>query len=124
DVLMEMSGLSAEQVDEIVEQAEMRAHDAEEAAAEERRIRRDRDRQQQEQPSPTTDGDQAGAEAAEELQPAAVQPQDDAAEPVDASTEPAGEAGGEPLAAGAGEGAESEVAEDPAETTGSTPKSP
>lgn len=44
EVLMEMSGLTAEQVDEIVEQAEMRAQDAEEAAAEERRVRRERDR--------------------------------------------------------------------------------
>lgn len=122
DVLMEMSGLSAEQVDEIVEQAEMRAQDAEEAAAEERRIRRDRDRQQQE--SPAAEGDQADADAAQELQPAAVQPQEDAAEPVEASTEPAGEAGGEPTAAAAGEGSESEGANDPAETTGSTPKSP
>jgi len=120
DVLMEMSGLSAEQVDEIVEQAEVRAHDAEEAAAEERRIRRDRDRQQQDQPSPAIDGEPADADAAEELQPVAVQPQDDAAEPAEARIEPSGE----PMAAGADEGSESEVAEDPAETTGSTPKSP
>ncbi len=47
DVLMEMSGLTAEQVDEIVEQAEARAQDAEEAAAEERKARRDRERQPQ-----------------------------------------------------------------------------
>jgi N utilization substance protein A len=44
EVLMEMSGLTSEQVDEIVEQAEMRAQDAEEAAAEERRVRRERER--------------------------------------------------------------------------------
>src|SRR5690606_24021667 len=49
DVLMEMSGLSADQIEEIVEQAEVRAHDAEEAAAEERRLRRDRDRDRQHQ---------------------------------------------------------------------------
>lgn len=46
DVLMEMGGLTAEQVDEIVEQAEVRAQDAEEAAAEERKARRERERQQ------------------------------------------------------------------------------
>ncbi len=149
DVLMEMSGLSAEQVDEIVEQAEIRAHDAEEAAAEERRIRRDRDRQQQDQPSPPTDGGQADSETADELQAAAVQPQDDAAEAIDAGTEPVGEAdvehaslgqadsgqtstgptstgqsGASQTAAGAGEGSEAEMVDDTAETTGSTPKSP
>lgn len=43
DVLMEMSGLTAEQIDEIVEQAEMRAEEAEEAAAEERKLRRERE---------------------------------------------------------------------------------
>lgn len=51
EVLMEMSGLTAEQVDEIVEQAEIRAQDAEEAAAEERRVRRERERGGQEQSS-------------------------------------------------------------------------
>lgn len=124
DVLMEMSGLSAEQVDAIVEEAEMRAQDAEEAAAEERRIRRDRDRQHQDQPASAAAGDQTDADAEQELQPAAEQPQDEAAEPADAKTEPADPAAVEPKAAGAGEGAEPEVADDTAETTGSTPNSP
>jgi N utilization substance protein A len=44
DVLMEMSGLASGQVDEIVESAEAKARDADEAAAEERRDRKDRDR--------------------------------------------------------------------------------
>lgn len=44
DVLMEMSGLDAGQVEEIVDSAEVKARDAEEAAAEERRDRKDRDR--------------------------------------------------------------------------------
>ena len=44
DVLMEMSGLEAGQVEEIVDSAEVKARDAEEAAAEERRDRKDRDR--------------------------------------------------------------------------------
>lgn len=52
EVLMEMSGLTAEQIDEIVEQAEIRAADAEEAAAEERRLRRERERQVQDEPVP------------------------------------------------------------------------
>ncbi len=41
DALMEMGGLTAEQVDRIVEQAEQRAEEAEQAAADERRRRRE-----------------------------------------------------------------------------------
>ena len=44
DALMEMGGLTAEEVDRIVEQAELRAAEAEEAAAEEKKHRRDRER--------------------------------------------------------------------------------
>ncbi len=44
DALMEMGGLTEEEVDHIVEQAELLAADAEEAAAEEKKLRRDRDR--------------------------------------------------------------------------------
>jgi len=44
DALMEMGGLSAEQVDAIVEQAESRAEEAEAAAAEARRAKREEDR--------------------------------------------------------------------------------
>ncbi len=44
DSLMEMSGLSAEQVDRIVHQAEVKAGEAERAAAEQRRAQRDQDR--------------------------------------------------------------------------------
>ena len=43
DALMEMGGLTAEQVDEIVTQAEERAEEAEKAAAEERRRNREQD---------------------------------------------------------------------------------
>lgn len=43
DVFMEMSGLSAEQVDRIVEVAEEMAEEAEQAAAEERRARREQE---------------------------------------------------------------------------------
>ncbi|MEM6468569.1 MAG: transcription termination factor NusA [Planctomycetota bacterium] len=48
DAFMEMSGLSAEQVDAIVEMAEQKAEEAEEAAAEERQARRERERLQRE----------------------------------------------------------------------------
>jgi N utilization substance protein A len=44
DALMEMSGLSAEQVDRIVQQAETKATEAERAAAEQRRHQREQDR--------------------------------------------------------------------------------
>jgi N utilization substance protein A len=44
DALMEMSGLSAEQVDHIVQQAEAKANEAEKAAAAQRRQQRENDR--------------------------------------------------------------------------------
>jgi N utilization substance protein A len=44
DALMEMSGLSAEQVDRIVQQAETKATEAERAAAQQRRQQREQDR--------------------------------------------------------------------------------
>jgi transcription termination/antitermination protein NusA len=44
DALMEMGGLSAEQVDTIVAQAEVKAREAEAAAAEERRRQREQER--------------------------------------------------------------------------------
>jgi N utilization substance protein A len=44
EALMEMSGLSAEQVDRIVQQAEVKATEAERAAAEQRRHQREQDR--------------------------------------------------------------------------------
>jgi N utilization substance protein A len=51
DALMEMGGLTAEQVDLIVEQAEQKAEEAEQAAAAERRIRREQELLQQTQAS-------------------------------------------------------------------------
>ena len=44
DALMEMGGLTAEQVDQIVAQAEAKAEEAEKAAAEQRRQQREQDR--------------------------------------------------------------------------------
>ena len=48
DAFMEMSGLSAEDVDRIVEVAENKAEEAEEAATEERKVRRETERVQKE----------------------------------------------------------------------------
>lgn len=58
DALMEMGGLTAEQVDHIVEQAEVKAAEAEEAAAEERRRIKERQQQGADAPElpPTADG--------------------------------------------------------------------
>ncbi|XZE54707.1 transcription termination factor NusA [Planctomycetaceae bacterium SH139] len=60
DALMELGGLTAEQVDSIVEIAESKAEEAEVAAAEERRVRRDKDRQPPAEP--TAASEEAGAE--------------------------------------------------------------
>jgi len=51
DALMEMGNLTAEEVDQIVEQAELRAAEAEEAAAEEKKARRDRERSGSDEPA-------------------------------------------------------------------------
>lgn len=59
DALMEMGGLTAEEVDRIVEEAELRAAEAEEAAAEEKKLRRDRERQ-----SPAADSSESAADDA------------------------------------------------------------
>jgi len=45
DALMEMGGMTAEQVDHVVQQAETRAEEAEAAATEARRLKREQDRQ-------------------------------------------------------------------------------
>ena len=68
DVLMELGGLTEEQVNAIVQQAEERAHEAEKAAHEERKRQRELARQQAEAPT---------AEAAPEGQDpdAAIEPQ-------------------------------------------------
>lgn len=65
DALMEMGGLTAEQVDSIVEQAEARAQEAEAAAAEERRRQREQTR---------IDAATAAAEAAEGAQASSGEP--------------------------------------------------
>jgi N utilization substance protein A len=78
DAFQEMSGLSMENIDQIVEIAEQRAEEAEEAAAEERRVRREREKLEKEaaatNPAPaesTTQGSEASSEAISETVEAA-----------------------------------------------------
>ncbi len=76
DALMEMGGLTAEQVDRIVEQAEQRAEEAEEAAAAERRRQRELQQVQADsggQPSETTDTD-AASQASQDPSPSDTTP--------------------------------------------------
>jgi transcription termination/antitermination protein NusA len=136
EVLMEMSGLTAEQVEEIVEQAEMRAQDAEEAAAEERRIRRERDRQPQ--GSSGRDSGELAEVAGEELGPdssdadgelsddVAAESGEDVSDEVESDEVVAAEmADSADTDAELVDGdAESAMVDDGAEATGSSPKSP
>lgn len=96
DALMEMGGLTAEQVDHIVEQAELRAEEAERLAQEKRRQQREADRRQaaeqaaqeqaaQEQATQEPGAVEAGTEEASPEQ--AVSGETPAAEPV--AAEPA-----------------------------------
>ncbi len=55
DALMEMGGLTAEQVERIVEQAEQRAEEAEQAAAAERRRQREQQQEPVNEPAPAAD---------------------------------------------------------------------
>lgn len=134
DVLIEMSGLTAEQISEIVEQAELRAHDAEEAAAEERRARKDRDRQSQAESEAGSTKQQLATggfpqqETQESLQSLAMTDPTDGVE-MD-SAEESRELAGSELVTGSGSGEVSgdadaipDQVEDAAETTGSSPKS-
>ena len=73
DLFMEMSGLSEEQVDAIVEAAERMAEEAEEAAAEERRVRKEREQIQREaEQAGISDSSDPSTEAAE---PEAAEPE-------------------------------------------------
>lgn len=123
DQFMEMSGLSAEDVDRIVEVAETMAEEAEQAAAEERRVRRERE---QTQKDAGTAGGAAAAvppvseeveAAAAEVTPAAdsqetveVVPEADVAEESAAAAEPSAEPSAED--ASGGEAAESAAEKD------------
>lgn len=123
DALMELGGLTAEQVDAIVAQAEERAEAAELAAAEERRRQREADRRQQEADAAAAAAAAAGestetpADAGDaEETPAEETPADGATAEAETAAEPA--AAGE---AEAGTG-EAEVAAGEAETVASEPE--
>jgi N utilization substance protein A len=73
DALMEMGGLTEEQVDAIVSQAEVKAEEAEHAAAEQRRRQREQDKiaaATAAEPDPHADNGVALAEPGEEAAPA------------------------------------------------------
>ncbi len=108
DALMEMGGLTAEQVDAIVNEAEQRAEQAEQAAAAERRRQREKNQQakkaaaaaegQSEQAVPAAAPEQAPEATKppeepppEEENPAPPEKTNDPAASVEASAEPAGE---------------------------------
>ncbi len=87
DAFMEMSGLSAEAVDQIVEIAEERAEEAEQVAAEERRLRREREKEEKE----TAAANPPKAESAEgeAAQEATQEPAQEAAQQAAESSDPA-----------------------------------
>ena len=113
DLFMEMSGLGAEDVDRIVEVAETMAEEAEEAAAEERRARRERDQLQKEAEAAGIAEPKTSTDAAEE---SASAPEDGAVESADSgSSEPAEDSSSESAEDSSSESAEdssSEPAED------------
>ena len=86
DQFMEMSGLSAEDVDRVVEVAETMAEEAEQAAAEERKVRREREQTQKE------------AGAAGDAAAAATAPASEDAEATDSEVAPAADSGEAPAA--------------------------
>ena len=123
DLFMEMSGLSAEDVDRIVEVAESMAEKAEQAATEERRARRDREQLQKEAEEAGIAEPQGDASAPDQEAPESA---DEAAAEADAETaaveppqgaEPAGEETETEAAAGA-EAAGEETAQAGEETAG------
>ena len=98
DALMEMGGLTAEQVQHIVDQAERKAEEAEHAAEAERRRQKDQDRMEkgQDAPDPLVSPEAAPPEAAtsEVAPPSATAPESappPASEPPPASSELPGE---------------------------------
>ena len=115
DLFMEMSGLSAEDVDRIVEVAETMAEEAEEAAAEEKRVRRANDQLRKE-------AEAAGIAEPVKSEPEAAKTPEKPSDP-EASAEVAApvEAVADEPAVAAEAVAEPEVAEAAAEAAESTP---
>ena len=79
--LMEMGGLTAEQVDKIVQQAEVKAEAAEQEAARQRRLQREQERLEAATAEAEAAERQASAAAAEATPPAADSPPAENAEP-------------------------------------------
>ncbi|MCR9209111.1 MAG: transcription termination factor NusA [bacterium] len=135
DLFMEMSGLNEADVDRIVETAEAKAEEAEQAAAEERRVRRDQERTDQNAPAPakaqtpaaeasteeaTAETAKAGnAEAAEGDQPAAEVATEtpEATSTEEAPAEPADEVSGPVAEEGQNESEEPEPVAEAVEST-------
>jgi len=81
DDLMEMGGLTAEEVDKIVDQAEVKEEEAAKAAAQQRRLQREQEQKEaaeaaKEAEAAETDGDQEADAVAADVQPDDVQPDD------------------------------------------------
>jgi N utilization substance protein A len=96
DALMEMGGLTAEQVDRIVEQAEQRAEEAEQAAIVERRRQREQQMTEEGDAGPATELSEEGtvagvAPSPDEAAPAVPSPQDETGPASEVTTE-----GGDP----------------------------
>ena len=102
DDLMEMGGISAETVDQIVAEAEVRAAQAEAAAADERRKQREQDR---------VDRATAAADAAEQALTAAREAQEPAADGNGSAAEATAQATAEATAAGGSAGGSGATAE-------------
>ena len=102
DDLMEMGGISAETVDQIVAEAEVRAAQAEAAAADERRKQREQDR---------VDRATAEADAAEQALTAAREAQEPAADGNGSAAEATAQATAEATAAGGSAGGSGATAE-------------
>ncbi len=94
DALMEMGELSAEQVDMIVRQAEVKAEEAEKAAAEQRRLQRKREHEE----AALAEAEAAEADAAPEAVAVAEADADQSgqATPEETATEPTDQPAGEP----------------------------
>ncbi|TWU49789.1 transcription termination factor NusA [Rubripirellula reticaptiva] len=99
DLFVEMSGLTPEKVDEIVEKAELMGQEAEQAAADERKSRRDREQLQKEaEAAGIAEPEAPEAPAAEAEAPATEATSEETPAPEPAAEETAGEDTPEPSA--------------------------
>jgi transcription termination/antitermination protein NusA len=119
DSLMEMGGLTAEQVDKIVQQAELKATEAERAAADQRRKQREQDRlaaAEAAEAAAVQPAYYADGKPADVIEQALAEPTEQSVAPV--AAEPTEELGGlSSDAASDASGVESESVQRPAETS-------